>query len=254
MNESQLLPAGSDSHFNRATSTITAILGITLAVAGMHHGFFEILQGNTPTESLVIRSIGPSHQMWEHGTDEAFTLIPNFLMTGIASVVVSLLIVLGSLFLVRGGRSSPERLVPGSGFLIRGWSFRVLRKRWTTFFLLLFILLTLVGGGIGHIIFFFTAWAYATRMNKPLKWWRKILSGSFWKTIAAGWIYSVSFAALCFIIGLEISVFGYVPGISNPDSILVVCWGFLLLGLIFINVSYITGFGYDIRNQAQAAV
>lgn len=232
-----------------ATSMITAVLGITFAVAGMHHGFFEMLQGNNPTESYVIRSIGPAQQMWEHGTDEAFTLIPNFLITGIASILVSLVIILGSVFLVVGSRFT----VRGAGSKMQpdGGGFGALRKRWPTFFLLLFILLTLVGGGIGHIIFFLTAWAYATRIDKPLKWWRKILSGSFWKTISGAWAYSLPFVSLCYIIALEISVFGFVPGISDPESILAVCWGFLLLALIFTNVTYISGFAYDIVKQTQ---
>lgn len=228
---------------NRATRVITTVLGITFAVAGMHHGFFETLQGNTPTKSFMIQSIGPQQVMWEHGTDDAVTIIQNFLLTGIASIVVSFVIVLGSAFLVRS-----------SVFGIRSSRFGFQTKRWPTVFLLLFILLTLVGGGIGHIFFFLTTWAYATRIGKPLKWWRKILSGNFGKTISVGWVYSLSFASFSFIAALEISVFGYVPGISEPDAILAVCWGLLLLGLIFINVSYISGFAYDIENQREAAV
>lgn len=242
--------AANGTSCNWATGIITAVLGITFAVAGMHHGFFEALQGNTPTESFFIRSIGPAQQMWEHGTDEAFTLIPNFLMTGIAAIVVSVAIVLGSWFLVR----SLPSVVRGSGSKTRperGW-FGVLRRRWPTVFLLLFLLLTLVGGGIGHIIFFLTAWAYATRMKRPLKWWRKIFSGNFGRVISVVWAYSLSFASLCYIIALEISVFGYVPGVSDPGSILAVCWGLLLLALIFINITYISGFAYDIVSQTEA--
>ncbi len=206
---------------NDATRIITVVLGITFAIGGLHHGFFESLQGNVRTESFVIQSIGPAQQMWEHGTDEAFTIIPNFLATGIAAILVSLLIIF--------------------------WCIRFMHLRHGPLgFLLLFILLTLVGGGIGHIFFFLPAWAYSTRINKPLRGWRKILSGSFGRIISTGWAYSVTFASLCFIIGLEISVFGFVPGVSEPNEILEICWGFLLLGLIFLNISYISGFAYDI--------
>ncbi len=31
----------------------------TLAIAGLHHGFFEALQGNRATGGLLIASIGP---------------------------------------------------------------------------------------------------------------------------------------------------------------------------------------------------
>lgn len=241
MSELQGMNTGPDYLPNRATAIITAVLGVTFAIAGIHHGFFEILQGNTPTESFFINSIGPGQQMWEYGTDGAFTLIPNFLITGIAAIFVSLVIVLGSVFVVRGSES-----------VGRGSGIGLLREKWPTVFLLLFILLTLVGGGIGHIIFFLTTWAYATRMNRPLKWWRKILSGNFGRMISVVWVYSLSFASLCYIIALEISVLGYVPGVSDPGSILAVCWGFLLLGLIFINITYISGFAYDIVRQTKA--
>ena len=61
------------------TRIITSTLGILLAIAGFSHGFFEAIQGNTPTNSLIIQAIGADNQMWEHGSEEAFTLIPNFL-------------------------------------------------------------------------------------------------------------------------------------------------------------------------------
>lgn len=218
----------SGEHRNEATRIITVVLGITFAIGGLHHGFFEALQGNTRTESFVIQSIGPSQLMWEHGTDEAVTIIPNFLATGIAAMVVSLLIIF--------------------------WCVRFMHLRHGPLgFLLLFFLLTLVGGGIGHIFFFLPTWAYSTRIDKPLKWWRRILSGGFGKIISAGWIYSVAFSSLSFIIALEISVFGYFPGVTNPMAILEICWGFLVLGLIFINVSYISGFAYDIGRTAANA-
>jgi hypothetical protein len=33
---------------NRATISIVTAVGIMLGIAGMNHGFFETLQGNTP--------------------------------------------------------------------------------------------------------------------------------------------------------------------------------------------------------------
>ncbi|NIP28360.1 MAG: hypothetical protein GWO38_32255, partial [Phycisphaerae bacterium] len=60
------------------------------------HGFFEILQGNTPTEGLIIQAIGDEQQMWLYGTEEAFTIIPNFLITGILTIIVSLAIIVWS--------------------------------------------------------------------------------------------------------------------------------------------------------------
>ncbi len=128
---------------NKATRTITAILGCTFAIAGLHHGFFETLQGNTPTNSFLIQSIGPSQLMWEYGTDDAFTVIPNFLTTGIAAIIISLFIVV--------------------------WSVR------------------------------------------------------------------------------------FVPGVPDPDTVLMICWMCLLASLILINVAYISGFAHDLKGGKPAS-
>ncbi len=81
---------------NRATRIIVAVIGVLLGIAGMEHGFFEVLQGNTPTDGLIIQAIGDAHQMWFYGTEEAFTVIPNFLITGIVAMVVGLAIIIWS--------------------------------------------------------------------------------------------------------------------------------------------------------------
>jgi hypothetical protein len=64
-------------------------LGVLFAIGGIDHGFFETLQGNKPTPGLFIRSIGPQQQMWPYGTEDAFTLIPNFLFSGIVSITLA---------------------------------------------------------------------------------------------------------------------------------------------------------------------
>ena len=113
---------------NRATRIIVATMGVLLGLAGMNHGFFEILQGNTPTNGLIIQAIGDAHQMWSYGTEEAFTIVPNFLLTGVLAVLISIAIIIWSV-----------------GF--------VHKKQGPTIFILLFLLLFLVGGGIGQIVF-----------------------------------------------------------------------------------------------------
>lgn len=206
-------PGPSAGAVNEATRRTTVVLGVTYAIAGAHHGFFELLQGNRATGGIGIASIGPEHVMWEYGTDDAITLLPTFLSTGLAALAVSLAIVL--------------------------WCFFRLHRPWgRTGFLILFVALTLVGGGIGHIPFFLTAWAYATRMDRPLAGWRRILRGGVRWRLARAWSPVLAASALCFLVGLEISVTGFVPGASDPDTILAVCWGFLLGSLVLANGAY----------------
>ncbi len=75
---------------NRTTRTIVSIMGAFFALGGIDHGVFEILHGNTPTSGLFIQAIGQANRFWVYGTEDAFTIIPNFLLTGILAVIFSL--------------------------------------------------------------------------------------------------------------------------------------------------------------------
>ena len=75
---------------------LAAKRGIMLGIAGLDHGFFETLQGNTATNGWIIQAIGDAQQMWIHGTEEAFTIVPNFLSTGLLAIAVSIAIMIWS--------------------------------------------------------------------------------------------------------------------------------------------------------------
>ena len=150
---------------NNKTRLTASTFGVLLGMAGIfNHGLFEILQGNNPTNDGFIEAIGESNRYWIHGTEAAFTLIPNFLITGICVVLSGLAVIL--------------------------WSVKYIQiKRGAMVFLLLLILLTLVGGGIGYILVFVPVWAFASRINKSLSWWEKMLPVQLRKILAILWIY-----------------------------------------------------------------
>lgn len=212
---------------NRATWLTTVVLGITYAISGLHHGFFEVLQGSHPTPGLMIASIGPEHARWLYGTDGALTLIPNFLATGIAAMVVSLAIIVWCLFFLR-------------------------RRRGPAGFLALFVLLTLVGGGIGHVVFFLAAWAYATRIHGRLPWWRRALGPGARQRLAGAWRPALATSSILFLLALEISVFGYLPGVTDPDAMLNGIWAILLASLLALNVAYAAAIARDLETEAVA--
>lgn len=81
---------------NKAIRIITSILGITLAMAAFTHGFFAMLQGNKATDGILIQAIGQQHRFWIYGTEEAITLIPNFLDSGLLTVALSMFAVIWS--------------------------------------------------------------------------------------------------------------------------------------------------------------
>lgn len=210
------------SGVNRTIWRTTVVLAVTLAVAGFHHGLFEALQGNHATPGLGIHSIGPDHQRWAYGTDDAITLVPNFLATGVAAMTVSLGIV--------------------------AWSVLGLEsKRGASVLLALFVLLTLVGGGMGHIPFFLALWAYATRIRGDLSWWRRRLRSRLRTVLSRGWLPALLMSALLFLAALELSVFGYPPLAADPDLLLLVIWSVLGASLVLLNLAFVGAIARDLE-------
>ena len=95
----------------RATKIIAASFGLFAGFGGLEHGYFEILQGNARPQSMMIASIvAPCvpEEVW-HLCEPAMTILPNFLMTGILSMLLGLatMIWAGAFFAATPGRCSP---------------------------------------------------------------------------------------------------------------------------------------------------
>jgi hypothetical protein len=213
------------TYLNKKTRITASAIGVLLGLSGIfNHGLFEILQGNTPTNGFYIEAIGENHRYWLYGTEGAFTVIHNFLITGISAVLVGLAIVF--------------------------WSLKYIHlKHGATVFLSLLILLTLVGGGIGHIILFLPTWAFATRINKSPDWWKKIISVRLRKKLSAIWIYFLPATLISWLIVMELGIFGYFPGQGNPDTILNIVFIFLFSTVILACISFICAIAGDIEAQ-----
>jgi len=210
-----------------ATRVIATSIGMFFGLfSGVNHGIFEMLQGNKPTNGLVIDAIGEAQRFWPLGGEPAFTLIPNFMFTGIASIIVGLAIAIWSMWFLPG-------------------------KHGRTVFLGLFILSFLVGGGIGQVAFFIPAWAFATRMDKPPNCWRKVLPRNIWSFLSKLWVVTLVLALIAMLIGLEMAIFGYFPGITEPESIESTAMLFVFTADILCMISFITGFGHELRRMEQ---
>ena len=206
---------------NKATKIIVATLGVIFGISGISHGFFEVLQGNAPTGGLFISAIGEAQKMWPHGNEYAFTLIPNFLITGIAAMMVGLAIIIWSL-----------------GF--------VHKKNGPTIFFLLFVLLLLVGGGVAQILFFPWIWLVSTRINKPLAWWRKILPVKIQKPLGKLWLWSLVISSSLLVFVLEIAITGFVPAVNDPEAVLSIMLSCLGVEAAVLPLTFVSGFAHDI--------
>ena len=167
-----------------ATRVTASTLGAIVGLAGMEHGFLEMLQGNATTNGLVIDAIGPAQKLWPGATEPALTIIPNFFVSGILAMIV--------------------------GFLVTIWAVAfVQRKHGALILLLLSIMLFLVGGGSPPIFLGVAASAVATRINKPLTWWHAHLSLNARGFLAKLWPWSIIAFVFMFWFAVAIAITGW---------------------------------------------
>jgi len=129
----------------KATKTVATWFGISAGIAGVEHGYYEILQGNLPTNSLMISSIGPPcipDEIW-NACEPALTIIPNYFISGIFSVIIGLLIIIWSIFFIQSRFG---------GIIL----------------ILMSIALLLFGGGIFPPLIGIVGGIAATRINVPI--------------------------------------------------------------------------------------
>jgi len=130
----------------KATHIVTASFGILAGIAELEHGYFEILQGNTrPEKMMFFPSMGAPcvpEKIW-NACEPAMTILPNFLITGILTVILGLLIMIWSAAFVQ-------------------------RKNGGTILILLSVALLLFGGGFFPPLIGIVGGAAGTKINKPL--------------------------------------------------------------------------------------
>lgn len=202
---------------NRSTRLYVTLQGIIVGLGGMIHGAAETLQGNRPTEGLFLGDVG------------AFTLIPNYLATGIAAILVGLSVIVWTIGFIRA-------------------------KHWATVFLLLSAALFLVGGGVAQTVFFLIAWGVGTRIRQPLNWWRKTLSEPLRNRLAKSWRFNFAAGYFFLSIGIFIWLVLIPPGTMYKDPVMqYICWASLLIGLVFQCLTIVSGFARDIQSQDEKA-
>jgi hypothetical protein len=92
----------------KATKAFATWLGVAAGIAGLEHGYYEILQGNIRPDRIMIVSMGPPcvpEEIW-NSCEPATTIIPNYLHTGILAMLLGLAMIIWSVGFVqrrRGG-------------------------------------------------------------------------------------------------------------------------------------------------------
>lgn len=130
---------------NRAVRVTATLLSVSAAIAGLEHGIFELLQGQARPEGLFIASIGSPcvpEQAW-NSCEPALTILPTFWLSGLATIAVSVLILVWAIWLL-------PRKHGGLGLF------------------LLSVPLLLFGGGLFPPFINGISALLATRINKPV--------------------------------------------------------------------------------------
>jgi hypothetical protein len=193
----------------RATRISATVLGLTAGVAGIEHGIFEVLQGNTRPEGLMISSIGPPcvpELSWNQ-CEPAMTVIPSFLITGILAIVLGLIVAVWSAFFVQ-------------------------KKRGGLVLILLCVPLLLFGGGIFPPVIGTIAGALGTRIHKPLNPEGSRLSGGLLRSLALLWPWSLALYVVWVLGQWVIGHFFNDWLLANGYLIIVMVLGSLLLTVI----------------------
>jgi hypothetical protein len=131
-----------------AVQVVATTYGIVIAFAGLEHGIGETLQGSVPPPALVFESWPESAFLEILAGEPAMSVIPNLLITGLITVFLSLVLI--------------------------AWSVVEMKTAYGGAGLILFsLLLLLAGGGFGPPVMLFVLGLAATRIHRPMGWWRR---------------------------------------------------------------------------------
>lgn len=130
----------------KATQTVATWLGILAGIAGLEHGIFEILQGNARPAALAFPSWGADicdpAKLW-HACEPAMSILPNFLVTGIVTVLL--------------------------GLAVMAWAIWFIQRKYGGLVLIgLSIVLLLFGGGFFPPLIGLIGGAAGTQIHRPL--------------------------------------------------------------------------------------
>ena len=96
------------------------------------------------------------------------------------------------------------------------------------------------------MVFFVPAWAFATRIDKPLTWWKRVLARAWWPFLSRLSVILLVLSTISILVGLEIAIFGYVPWTAVPDSVQNTGLAFVFASAVLNIMAFIAGFGHDL--------
>jgi len=199
----------------KATKTVATWFGVVAGIAGVEHGYFEILQGNIKPDGLLIASIGAPcvpEEVW-NACEPAMTVIPNFFITGIMAIIIGLLVVIWSAAIIH-------------------------REHGGLVLILLSTALLLFGGGLFPPLIGIVGGIAGTKINKTID---AILVGNTWRLFARLWPWP--------LIVFLVWVWGQFPVGYFFNEFLQSIMGFgVILILLMLPLSVISAYARDLQS------
>ena len=205
----------------KATRCAATVLGLTSGLAGIEHGYFEVLQGNARPAGLMIASIGPPcvpELSWNQ-CEPAMTVIPNFVVTGILAILLGIVVTIWSAFFVH-------------------------KKRGGLGLILLCIPLLLFGGGLFPPLIGIVAGALGTRIHKPLKPAESHLSGGLGRFLAHFWPWSLILYA-SWVVGQWVIGYFFNDWLLANGYLIII----IVLGSLFLTV--VAAYAHDLQGTEE---
>lgn len=198
---------------NASTALFVVILGTIIGASGSIHGVYAVLKGNTPTGGMLLATIG------------AFTVVQNYLATGILAVVF--------------------------GAALIGWTIGFIERKYGTgIFAFLCLGLFLVGGGIAEVLAMALTAVVSTRIQHPLRGWERLAHSHFGLTLSRLWPFAIASAFGIFLVGYSIWLFVLPPGeLREIGTLHYVTWASLGIGFMLLVLVIPCGFMRDIGQR-----
>lgn len=196
-----------------AVRIVASSFGAFAGFGAVEHGIFEIMQGNTRPDGVMINSMGPPcqpEQIW-NACEPAMTVVPNYLVTGILAILFGLIGIIWSLFFIE-------------------------RKHGGLVLMLLSFAMLLFGGGIFPPVIGFIGGLVGTRINKPRRADTPI------RFLAVLWPWTL---ILFFML-----LFGqWIVGAVSNEFMTQIMISNLVLVLVLLILSVLSAFAREISNQ-----
>lgn len=204
---------------------VASTFGVLAGVGGLTHGVGEVRQGNVAPEAFFFPSWTDGPIASQMGGDPAISVVPNLLVAGVLTLVVS-----------------ASLIVWAAAFVDRR------RGGWVTVGLA--VVLLLVGGGIGSPVVAFLAGLAGLGVGSRLPWWRGRLTGGLRSGLARLWPLAFGVATLngLFLFVLAIPLV-YLLGFGNADLFL----GSFFLAVVTVTLAALTGVARDLGRAGQGS-